>query len=188
MKFALCPFQIDRSAPAAAQVGPPLAGAPSPNIRRAAARRQAPALPSSQRLGIEPCPFGQRRGGFTLVEVLAALLMMAIIIPVAMEGMSVASRIGVLGQRKATAMRVAERVLNEIIVENQTQQASTSGTALDGETSYPWTMKSQSWSEDAMVEVTVTVTFVVQGNEYDVSASTLIAPVSSTVEAAMPSQ
>jgi prepilin-type N-terminal cleavage/methylation domain-containing protein len=188
MKSALRPFQTERRAPAAAHVGSPLAGAPFPNVRRAAARRQALALPSNQRLGIDPPPFEHRRGGFTLVEVLAALLMMAIIIPVAMEGMSVASRIGVLGQRKAAAMRVAERVLNEIIVENQTQQASTSGTALDGEISYPWTMKSQAWSEDAMVELTVTVTFVVQGSDYDVSASTLIAPTSSTVEAALPSQ
>jgi hypothetical protein len=114
--------------------------------------------------------------------------MMAIIIPVAMEGMSVASRIGVLGQRKAAAMRVAERVLNELVVENQTQQSSASGTTVDGETSYPWSMRSQTWTEDAMIEMVVTVTFSVQGNEYDVSASTLIAPASSTVESAAPSQ
>jgi prepilin-type N-terminal cleavage/methylation domain-containing protein len=119
--------------------------------------------------------------GFTLAEVLAALLMMAIIVPVAMEGMSVASRIGVLGQRKVAAMRVAERVLNELIVEGQTQQSSASGTALDGETSYPWTMRSQTWPEDAMLELVVTVSFTVQGSDYDVSTSTLIAP-GATVE------
>jgi type II secretory pathway pseudopilin PulG len=124
-----------------------------------------------------------RRDAFTLAEVLAALLMMAIIIPVAMEGMSVASRVGVLGQRKAAAMRIAERVLNELIVENQTQQSSASGTTVDGETNYPWSMRSQTWTEDAMIEMVVTVTFTVQGSEYDVSASTLIAPASSTVEA-----
>jgi hypothetical protein len=114
--------------------------------------------------------------------------MMAIIIPVAMEGMSVASRIGVLGQRKAAAMRVAERVLNELVIENQTQQSSTSGTTVDGATSYPWSMRSQTWTEDAMIEMVVTVTFTVQGNDYDVSASTLIAPASSTVESPATSQ
>ena len=129
-----------------------------------------------------------RRDAVTLAEVLAALLMMAIIIPVAMEGMSVASRVGVLGQRKAAAMRIAERVLNELVVENQTQQSSASGTTLDGETSYPWSMRSQTWTEDAMIEMVVTVTFTVQGSEYDVSASTLIAPASSTIEAAATSQ
>jgi prepilin-type N-terminal cleavage/methylation domain-containing protein len=126
--------------------------------------------------------------GFTLAEVLAALMLMAIIIPVAMEGMSVASRVGVLGQRKAAAMRVAERIVNELIVEGQTQQTSASGTTADGEINYPWTMRSQTWSEDAMLELTVTVTFTVQGNEYDVSASTLVAPGGSLVEAAATSQ
>lgn len=119
--------------------------------------------------------------GFTLVEVLAALLMMAIVIPVAMEGMTTASRAGVLGQRKAAAMRIAERVLNETIIDNQTAQATNSGTITEGETAYPWTMRSEGWSIDALTEMTVTVTFTVQGNPYEVSVSTLVAPPSSTV-------
>src|SRR5512140_1594964 len=94
--------------------------------------------------GVHPAPCR----AFTLVEVLAALLMMAIIIPVAMEGMSVASRVGVLGQRKAVAMRVAERVLNELIVESQSQQSSASGTAVEGDASYPWSMHVENWTED----------------------------------------
>ena len=100
--------------------------------------------------------------------------MMAIIIPVAMEGMSVASRVGVVGQRKVAAMRVAERVLNELIVEGQTQQSTASGTAIEGEMSYPWSMRSQPWPEDGMTEMSVTVTFTVQGSDYDVSVSTLL--------------
>jgi type II secretion system protein I len=115
-----------------------------------------------------------RRRGFTLVEVLASLLLMAIVIPVAMDGMSVASRVGILGQRKAAAMRVAERVLNELMIEQQTQQSSSTGTAVDGDTSYPWTMRVENWSEDAMQQLTVTVTFTVQGNNYEVGVTTLL--------------
>ena len=126
------------------------------------------------------------RRGFTLVEVLAALLLMAIIIPVAMDGMSVASRIGVLGQRKAAAMRVAERVLNELIVENQTQQSSSSGTTVDGDTSYPWTMRVESWTEDAMQQMTVTVQFTVQGSVYDISTTTLLPATAADLAAATP--
>lgn len=115
-----------------------------------------------------------RRAAFTLVEVLAALLMMAIIIPVAMEGMSVASRAGILGTRKAAAMRVAERLLNELLVENQLQQITAGGTLVDGDMAYPWTMRTENWSEDALQVMTVTVSFVVRGNTYDVSLSTLL--------------
>jgi prepilin-type N-terminal cleavage/methylation domain-containing protein len=112
--------------------------------------------------------------GFTLVEVLASLLLMAIIIPVAMEGMSVASRVGILGQRKAAAMRVGERVLNELIVEQQTQQNSSSGTAYDRDAAYPWTMRVENWPEDSMQQMTVAVSFTVQGNTYEVSVTTLL--------------
>jgi type II secretory pathway pseudopilin PulG len=111
-----------------------------------------------------------------LVEVLAALLFMAILIPVTMEGVSVASRAGSLGQRKAAAMRVAERVLDEMVVTGQTTSSASSGSIVDGDTTYPWTMKSEPWSEDGMTQLTVQVSFVVQGNTYDVTASTLIDP------------
>ncbi len=115
-----------------------------------------------------------RRAGFTLVEILASLLMMAIVVPVALEGMSIASRAGLLGQRKAAAMRVAERLLEELIAEANTQQTTDSGTLADGEFSYPWTMRTENWSVDALQQMTVTVTFTLQGNRYEVSATTLL--------------
>jgi prepilin-type N-terminal cleavage/methylation domain-containing protein len=118
-------------------------------------------------------PTRRSRRAFTLIEVLAALLLMAIVIPVAMQGMSIASRAGLLGQRKAAAMRVAERMINELIVTGEMNQSSSSGTVVDGDASYPWTMQSEPWTEDAMTQVTVKVTFSIQGNSYDVSASTL---------------
>lgn len=137
--------------------------------------------PTVSRKNALPGHLRRASGGFTLVEILAALLMMAIVIPVAMDGMTTASRAGVLGQRKAAAMRIAERVLNETIIDNQTTQASSSGSISEGDTVYPWTMKSEGWSVDALTELTVTVTFTVQGNPYDVSVSTLVAPPASTV-------
>jgi len=121
-------------------------------------------------------PRTDARRGFTLVEVLAALLLMAIVIPVAMQGMSMASRAGILGQRKAAAMLVAERVLNELVLTGQMNQSTASGTVVDGDTTYPWTMASQPWPEDTMTEVTVHVSFTMQGNTYDVSTSTLFDP------------
>lgn len=124
-----------------------------------------------------------RRRAFTLVEVLAALLMMAIIVPVAMQGMSIASRAGMLGQRKAAALRVAERVLNELIVHGETTSGSTTGTTAEGSVNYPWTFRSERWPEDVMLHLTVTVTFTVQGNEYDVSLSTLMTPSSADLDA-----
>jgi len=120
-----------------------------------------------------------RRGAFTLIEVLAAMLMMAIIVPVALEGMSVVSRAAVLGQHKAAAMRVAERVLDEqlaVIAQGQPIPATGSGTESDGDTAYPWTMQTENWSQDSMTQMTVHITFVVQGNSYEMTLSTLFDP------------
>lgn len=129
-----------------------------------------------------PDPVVGRRA-FTLVEVLASLLMMAIIIPVAMEGMGIASRAGILGQRKVAALRIAERVIQETIIEAQTQQSTSSGVTAEGDRSYPWNLRIENWPEDAMQQLTVTVTFTVQGNPYEVSLTTLLPVTSADLEA-----
>src|ERR1035437_10572400 len=58
----------------------------------------------------------KRTAAFTLAEVLAALLFMAIVIPVAVEALHTASLAGEIGVRKGVAARVADRILNESIV------------------------------------------------------------------------
>jgi type II secretory pathway pseudopilin PulG len=113
---------------------------------------------------------------FTLVEVLAALLMMSIVVPVTMQAVSVASRAGLMGQRKAAAMRVADRILNETVIGGQAMSTSSSGSVMEGDATYVWTLASESWSEDPLTVLTISVQFVVQGDTYAVSASTLIDP------------
>ncbi len=113
------------------------------------------------------------RAGFTLVEVLAALLFMAILIPVAMRAVQIANRAGQVGDRKAVATRIAERVMNELLVTDGLRQTSGSGVVEERHRSYEWTMRSEPWREDQMTLVTVTVTYQVQDRDYDVSLSTL---------------
>ena len=148
-------------------------GAHSPSFQRKA-------LNLSKGLTPGRCTF-QR--AFTLAEVLAALLFMAILIPVTMQGVSVASRAGILGQRKATAMRIAERVLDEQILSGQMATATPYGSIVEGDTSYAWTMKSDPWPEEftiIMNVVTVRVEFEVQGTTFDVAVSTLYDPAVTT--------
>jgi type II secretory pathway pseudopilin PulG len=117
-----------------------------------------------------------KQGGFTLVEVLAALLFMAILIPVTMDAVRIASRAGQVGERKAVAGRIAERVLNEMLVTGQLSQGNANGRIEERQRSYAWTMRSEPWREDQMTLVTVTVTYKVQEKEYDVTLATLYDP------------
>ncbi len=118
---------------------------------------------------------GARRcGAFTLAEVLAALTFMAIVIPVAIEGLRIANRAGVVAQRKTIAARVADRVLNEALIGSQSQVGARNGVVQEGSIDYRWSIRSTTWPEDAMRLVTADVIFLVQGQEYDVQLSTLV--------------
>jgi len=116
---------------------------------------------------------GRRAAAFTLAEVLAALLFLAIVIPAAIEAMHVASRAGEVSARKGSAVRIADRVLNESLV--MTNWSGTqSGTAVEGGREFAWTLTSQGWPEDsAMQVVTAEVKFTAQAKEYSVKLSTL---------------
>ena len=119
-------------------------------------------------------PARAKASAFTLAEVLAALAFMAIVIPVAVDGLRIANLAGQVSQRKAVAMRVAERVLNEMVVTGQARGSVQNGTQHEGFQQYRWSIRTESWPEDAMRLVTVQVVFPVQGRDYDVHLSTLV--------------
>lgn len=134
--------------------------------------RFAPANPP--RTGVD-----RRRAwaGFTLAEVLAALAFIAIVIPVAIEGIRLASLTGQVGLRKSAAARVAERVLNEWVVQGQSRSGSPSnqrGTVQEGVHEYLWSIRAEPWNQDTMRLATAEVLFTIQGREYNVRMSTLV--------------
>jgi type II secretory pathway pseudopilin PulG len=119
------------------------------------------------------------RAGFTLAEVLAALVFMAIVIPVALEGMHVASRAGSVAARKGEAARVAQRILNETIVTtNWTGGGTQSGTEYDGTRQFRWTVRNDAWGVDPTLTplrlLSAEVVFAVQGQDYSVRMSTIV--------------
>ena len=113
---------------------------------------------------------------FTLAEVLAALLFMAIVIPAAVEGLHVASLAGTVAERKGEAARVARRVLTETLV--TTNSTVQSGNLTEGQREFRWTMRSEPWNQDpyqnVMRQVSIEVFFTAQNREYSVRMSTLV--------------
>lgn len=119
---------------------------------------------------------GTRRSAFTLAEVLAALAFMAIVMPVAIEGLRIASRAGQVGRHKIVAARIGDRVLNEWLISDQGIAGLSRGTVLEGTHEYRWTLESSPWSEAGMRLVTVEVQYTVQGRDHEVRISTLTDP------------
>ena len=116
--------------------------------------------------------------GFTLAEVLAALLFMAIVIPAAIEGLHISSLAGTVAVRKGEAARVAQRLLNENIVSTNWNQTTQSGTVTEGQRQFRWTMRSDAWTQDrnqnVMRQLSVEVFFTAQNRDYSVRMSTLV--------------
>ena len=112
-----------------------------------------------------------------MAEVLAAMLFMAIVIPVALQGMRIASRAGVVAERKREAARVAESLLNELIVTTNWSKSATSGTVREGDREFRWSARNETWNatgvENTLQQLSVEVTFPVQGQDYSVHVSTL---------------
>jgi hypothetical protein len=108
---------------------------------------------------------------FTLAEVLAALLFMAIVVPVAIQA-------GAVAQRKGEAARIAQRVLNESLITTNWSQSLQSGTTIEGQRQFHWTLRSEPWTQDpaqnVLRQLSVEVTFSAQNREYAVKLSTLV--------------
>ncbi len=122
----------------------------------------------------------RKTAGFTLVEVLAALMFMAIVIPVAIGALRVASLSGEVAERKAAAARIADRVLNEAVVTANSNPLSQSGVATENGQTFHWTTHNDAWpvsavtSTSSMQVMTADVTYLAQGQTYAVRLSTLV--------------
>jgi hypothetical protein len=134
------------------------------------------------RAGSQPATFNLQpataRAGFTLAEVLAALVFMAIVIPVALEALSIASRAGEVAARKGEAALVAERILNENIITTNWDKTVQNGTVRQGIRDFRWTLRTEPWTQDPnltyMRLLSVEVAFAAQGRDYSVRLSTLV--------------
>jgi len=113
---------------------------------------------------------------FTFAEVLVAMVLMAVVLPVAVRGLLIANRAGSVAAKKAMAGRLADRFLAEAVLTqswaNGDTQAGDFGTDYPG---YRWESAHVPWSdyEPQMQVVTVNVFYTHQGQEYSVSLSTL---------------
>jgi hypothetical protein len=108
--------------------------------------------------------------------VLAALMFMAIVIPVAVEALHVAGVSGEIAVRKAEAARVADAILNRNIVTTNWNQSAT-GTVMQNGHSYQWSLRNETWPADSGMDLlTAEVGFSVQGRKISLRLCTLENP------------
>jgi len=119
------------------------------------------------------------------------MLFMAVVIPVAVDVLHVASLAGEVAARKSEAARVADRILNESIVTTNWSNGLQSGTVTEGVLDFQWKLTSQNWPQDPLAQMewlTAEVTFSAQGKNYSVKLSTLASSTTQTQPATINSQ
>ena len=114
----------------------------------------------------------RRQHAFTLAEILAALVFLALLVPVIMEGVTLSTRAAMRAERGSLAAGLAQNKLDELRVLNDNSDASGDfGGDFPG---YRWESEQTSWETDRIMDaLTVRVFFNVQGREESVSLTTL---------------
>lgn len=95
-----------------------------------------------------------KRHPFTFTEVLAAMVVVALVVPVAMRGISLARQLAGDDVRYELAARLADEKLNELIVTGEWENGDSEGT-FDDEADYTWALTSDSFDDEGELPLTV---------------------------------
>ena len=121
-----------------------------------------------------------RRGGFTLIEVLAAMLLIVLVIPVVMKGMSMATSAAAMAKHRTEAIGLAQSKMHELLGTGNWQSGNFSGDFSPDWPQYQWSVQLQNWQPPSgtmtndVQEMDVTVTWNGTGGQPGVTLSTLV--------------
>lgn len=118
------------------------------------------------------------RAGFTLIEVLVTMALMAAILPVAMRGISIAISTGSSARHRVEAATLGQAKLNELIslatVNLDTSQLGSSGDFGEAYPGYSWTSRMVDDVNLGVSNVTLTVTWLERGTSRTLDLSSMV--------------
>ena len=116
---------------------------------------------------------GAARRGLSLIEVLATLVLVGIVLPAAMKGVTLSLRAASLARHQQEASQLAEMRLTEVLALADSSVLAGSGTFAPDWPEYSW--EAQTYTADfGLTEVEVRVTWLERGIERAVTLSTLV--------------
>lgn len=112
--------------------------------------------------------------GFTLMEVLAAMALLALVLPVAMKGISIAVNLASDSTRKMTASRLAENRLSEAVLLEEWKTGDAKGDFGNEYPDFKWTLVTSNRSEAGLKQIDVAVAWKHRGYEKETVLTTLV--------------
>ncbi len=116
-----------------------------------------------------------RTGGFTFVELLATIVLLGIIMPVAMQTIGLCTRLAGQSRQRMEAVSLASVKLTELIASGDWESGARSGDFEDWP-DYRWTVDVSNWTESTVRQLDVTVSWEAQGRPRELILSTLVYP------------
>ncbi|MHC4220864.1 MAG: type II secretion system protein [Planctomycetota bacterium] len=112
--------------------------------------------------------------GFTLIEILATFVLIAIILPVAMKGISLATNMASDSKRKVEATTLAKFKLTEITTDQLWEQGTASGDFSPDWPNYKWEMLVSTWTDASARQVDLLVSWDARQQQRSIILTTLV--------------
>jgi prepilin-type N-terminal cleavage/methylation domain-containing protein len=119
----------------------------------------------------------RRRRAFTLVEVLAALMLITIVLPTAMEAITLSVGAADAARYRNVAAGLAESKLNELVTNNLWQNGNQGGDFGTAWPNFRWQLSVQPWAQDTtsagLQQLDLEVLWTARNREESLTVSTL---------------
>ena len=115
-----------------------------------------------------------RARGFSLIEIMATLVLIAIVIPVTMQGFSVANSLATISRQRSEAAALAESKLSELAATGLYQAGVLAGDFSPDHPEYKWTAEVVSFDSSTLQQLTVHVTWTARGTQQEFRTATLV--------------
>jgi prepilin-type N-terminal cleavage/methylation domain-containing protein len=120
----------------------------------------------------------KHRHGFTLIECLSAMFLMAMVLPAVNLGIAAATKTAGLARHRSEAAGLASSQLSQLIASGQWQGGTLSGDFGPDWPDYRWSATVQNWANDTqgvgLQQLDVTVTWPQKGPQDSVTVSSLV--------------
>jgi prepilin-type N-terminal cleavage/methylation domain-containing protein len=100
---------------------------------------------------------GNRTSGFTFIELLATVVLIAIIMPVAMRSIGLCTRLGGLSRRQIEAASLAKAKMTELTVTGDWASGNQHGDFGQDWPGYEWRVSVTNWTDATVRQLDLTV-------------------------------
>lgn len=116
---------------------------------------------------------GRRHGGFTFAELLATVVLIGIIMPVAMRTIALCTSLAGMSRKETEAASLARTQLTELVTSGDWQSGGRAGDFGTDWPGYRWTAEVANWTDTVVSQIDLTVHWQSRGRDRSVTLSTL---------------